>query len=379
MPSLFKRDNGFYYFTAKINGKKKWVSLLTKSRTLARERYAEKADQHERGLLDLKARKPVPTLQALFDEYLPFCKNNNKPRTYRDTECHIRLFLSSYFGHLRATDLEPKHIEEFKGKLLNFIDPETGMPAPYHPRTINLRLETLRKILRRAVENKKSSGLQEMPCKIKMLKEPESLPRYAYPDQIKDWMGYLDIAHRMRAILSLMTGITDRDLGYVLLDGYDRHNALLRFRRPKTTTDIVVPLTKTAIQILDFLVKDNPGPELFPAASAKRAFYEASKKATEAGGKNITPHMLRHTFGTWLLSMGVPLSHLKAIYGHKDIKTTERYAKVMPEYLRASLANLESKEFDIQALLDLPRKNDGRTKGKRRGSKRVADDKRPIK
>lgn len=362
MPYLFRRDNGVYYFVAKFRGKKQPVSLRTKNAKLARERYAEMADKYDRGLLDLKLRKRVPAFQELFDEYLPFCKAHRKPRTYRDAESHIRLFLSPVFGAMRAMDLEPKHVEDFVGQMLECVDPGTGQPDPYHPRTINLRLETLRKILNRAVENK---VIPAMPCKIKMLPEPDSLPRYAHPAQIKDWMAYLDIAPRLRAILSLMTGITDRDLGYVMLDGYDPHNAMLRFRRPKTTTDIVVPLTPIGVQIMDVLVKDNPGPELFPAASSKRAFYEASKKATAAGGANITPHMLRHSFATWLISIGVPLKFIQQILGHKSIKTTERYARVMPGHLRAAMAKIEAKEFDIAALLTLPKKSDGRAEGGR--------------
>ena len=193
MPTLQKHDNGFYYFLVKVNNKQKRTSLHTRNPKLARERYAEMADQFDRGLLDLKRKKPIPTLQQLFDEYLPFCKAHRKPRTYDSTESHIRRALAPFFGALRATDLEPKDIEDFIGEHLSAVDPETGAPDPYHPRTINLRLETLRKVLNRAVENK---VIPVMPCTIKMLKVPDSLPRYAYPDQVKDWMGYLDVSHR---------------------------------------------------------------------------------------------------------------------------------------------------------------------------------------
>jgi site-specific recombinase XerD len=345
MPSLIRRSHGVWYFKVTENGEPTWIRKKKKNKRLARGRYSEMADKYDRGLLDLREKKkPIPTLQELFDEYLPYCKTHRQPSTYRASEGHIRLALGPALGHIRATDLKPGHVEKLVGKMLD---------NEYHPRTINLRLETLRKILRRAVENK---DLPEMPCAIKMLPEPTSLPRYATPEHIRDWMGYLDVPHRLRAILSLMTGITDRDLGFVLLDGYDHHNAMLRFRRPKTTTDIVVPLTPVAVQILDALVKDNPGPSLFSAASARKAFYTASKNSQKHGGKNLTPHMLRHSFATWLLSIGVPLAHLQQVLGHKSIKTTERYAKVMPGHLRSSMDKIEAKEFDITGLLSMPHK-----------------------
>lgn len=371
MPTLHRRENGAYYFIARIDGKQKWISLRTKDRTVARDRYREMADRYDRGLLDLKQRKPVPTFQELFDEYLPFCKAHLAPRTYRDTESHVRLFLSPFFGRLRAMDLAPKQLEDFTGLMLSRVDPGTGLPAPYHPRTIKLRLETLRKVLNRAVANK---VLPELPCKIKMPKVPRSLPRYAYPAQLVDWLAYLDVPHRLRALLSLMTGITDRDLGYVMLDGYDPHNSMLRFRRPKTTTDIVVPLNVTAKQIMALLVTDNPGPELFPAASVKKAYSIASKAAVENGGKHITPHMLRHSFATLLRSKGIPLSHIQDLLGHHDPASTQVYAHVMPEYLRGSVGMIDV-EVDLEALLSAPRKQ---PKPKESVSKSLAQTKKPV-
>lgn len=358
MPFLWRRENGVFYFVVTQEGRKYPVSLRTKDRKLARERYAEKADQYDRGLLDLSRKTPVPTFQNLFDEYLPFCKKHLKPRTYSSTEGHIRRYLAPFFGGMRASDLTPKHIETFVGGMLS-------AEPPFAVRTINLHLETLRKILRRAVGNR-DMGLREMPCKIKLLPEPDSLPRYAEPDHIRDWMGYLDAGPRLRAILSLMTGITDRDLGFVRKDGYDRSGAMLRFRRPKTETDIVIPLTPIGVKVLEAVIETGPpGPMLFEHKSGRKAFLIASKKLQAAGGKNLTPHMLRHSFASWLLSISVDLSVIQKILGHKDIKTTMRYARMMPESLRAAVKKIEAPAFDIAALLSLPKKGEGRHGGMR--------------
>ena len=295
----------------------------------------------------------IPPLAELFAEYLSWAKVNHKPRTYASEKLHVRDFLEPVIGSMSASSLTPADIERLVTQMIE---------KDYAPRTINLRLETLRKILRRAVENKLIAG---MPCRIRMVKVPDALPRYAYPEDLKDWLQYLDIRYRLRAILSLVTGISDRDLGFVRLDGYDRENALLRYRRPKTTTDIAIPLTKTGIEILTALARNNRGPMLFDAASAKRAFYLASKKATENGGKNITPHMLRHTFASWLASIGVPLRFIQQMMGHKSIKTTERYARAIPEELRQHIEKLEMKLFDVSAILEAPKKGDGRAAGER--------------
>ena len=355
MPSLLWRK-GIAQIQYYVNGKPYIKSLRTKDKTVAGKRFREFSARHELGLIGLAVEKAIPSVQNLFDDYLIFASANLKPRTYRSAKQHITDKLAPFFGGMPATDISPKLIEEFVTRL------RTWTPVPYHPRTINAHLETLRKILRRAVEHK---DLDAMPCQIKMLKVPDSLPRYAYPEEIKQWLSHMDMAHRVRAIVSLMTGISDRDLGYVMQDGVDLHNLLVRYRRPKTTTDIVIPITPTAAKLISVLMKNNPGSWLFAAESSKKAFSLASARVIEHGGRKITPHMLRHSFATWLVSIGVPPNFVQQMMGHKDIKTTMKYVRVMPEHLREAIDRLEGKMIDIDALMALPQLPDRRTTGAR--------------
>lgn len=64
------------------------------------------------------------------------------------------------------------------------------------------------------------------------------------------------------------------------------------------------------------------------------------KKYTKSAGieKNITPHMFRHSFATYLIEEGVDISCVQQILGHSSIKTTQIYihiaAKKQAEILR---------------------------------------------
>ena len=54
--------------------------------------------------------------------------------------------------------------------------------------------------------------------------------------------------------------------------------------------------------------------------------------------RNITPHMFRHSFATFLIEEGVDISGVQKIFGHSSIKTTQIYiyvaAKVQAKILR---------------------------------------------
>ena len=44
--------------------------------------------------------------------------------------------------------------------------------------------------------------------------------------------------------------------------------------------------------------------------------------------RQVTPHMLRHSYATHQLDHGVSIRHIQNILGHKSIKTTERYTHI---------------------------------------------------
>lgn len=74
----------------------------------------------------------------------------------------------------------------------------------------------------------------------------------------------------------------------------------------------------------------------------KQFDFVVLKKYTKLAGieRNITPHMFRHSFATYLIEEGVDISCVQQILGHSSIKTTQIYihvaAKKQAEILRES-------------------------------------------
>lgn len=67
-----------------------------------------------------------------------------------------------------------------------------------------------------------------------------------------------------------------------------------------------------------------------------RSIQRTIKKYAENAGisKRITPHVLRHTFGTDLLRSGADLRAVQELMGHSSITTTQIYTHVTDKHLR---------------------------------------------
>ena len=83
-------------------------------------------------------------------------------------------------------------------------------------------------------------------------------------------------------------------------------------------------------EVNDFLFLNNHGKQM-----TRQGFFKIIKKlAIEQGiKKDFSPHTLRHSFATHLLSHGADLRIIQELLGHSDVSTTQIYTHVSNEEL----------------------------------------------
>jgi hypothetical protein len=72
-----------------------------------------------------------------------------------------------------------------------------------------------------------------------------------------------------------------------------------------------------------------------------------------AGARAVTFHGLRHTFGTRMAAAGVPMRTLQEWMGHRDFKTTLRYADYAPSAHEAEQVNRAFAQAGINSGINL--------------------------
>ncbi len=99
--------------------------------------------------------------------------------------------------------------------------------------------------------------------------------------------------------------------------------------REKTKVASNVPLLEIPLQIIEKYrgkAKDN---HVFPVMTNQRMNSYLKEIADVCGvDKNLTFHLARHTFGTLMVSLGVPFDSVSKMMGHTNMKTTMIYARI---------------------------------------------------
>ena len=128
----------------------------------------------------------------------------------------------------------------------------------------------------------------------------------------------------------------------------------LKTHRQKTSEVVDIPL----LEIPQLIIKKYQGMKelngkLLPTLTNSCSNLYLKEVAVRCGiNKTLTFHMARHTFATTVtLSNGVPMESVAKMLGHRNIRTTQIYAKVIKDKLAEDMNNLATRicgDYSIQ-------------------------------
>ncbi len=200
------------------------------------------------------------------------------------------------------------------------------------------------------------------PCEdIKMPKLEKKLPVYLTEEEVNN---LLDIGTssaydlRNKAMLELLyaSGIRISELCNLEMNNLYLEDKTIKVMG-KGSKERIVPINDYAIKALndyisfgrEELLGSKDSEYVFISSRhtkiTRQAFFKFLKELCDKKGikKNISPHILRHSFATHLLNNGADLRIVQELLGHSDIATTQIYTHVTNEKLE--------KEYEKHPLL----------------------------
>jgi integrase len=126
---------------------------------------------------------------------------------------------------------------------------------------------------------------------------------------------------------------------------WDSHTWVIPKEKAKGKEPLSLPLSDLALEVLKERRKAaDPSPWVFPSTASKTGHYVEPKFSwatllKEAKLNNLRIHDLRRTLGSWQASAGVSLQIIGESLGHRNLRSTEIYARLQSDPVREAVNN----------------------------------------
>lgn len=289
---------------------------------------------------------PVKLLQMgemELERLLVRSKEINSTSTYRNSK-YYQKYLTDFLVSQGKNDVNLTEItEEFGSSYKAFLKHYKN----FGPSQMNKCLCWLSKLVYLAVDYEilRANPLEDMEYEKKPAPRHKHISRAELKTILETPMpDPLQELGRRAFLFSIFTGLAYVDI--MLL--YPHHIGMtadgkryIRINRKKTGVEAFIPLHPIAEQILDLYNTTDDTKPVFPLPSRDEMWFEIHEMGVAIGREeNLSYHQARHSFGTFLISEGIPIESIAKMMGHSGIKTTQRYAEVTDKKISKDMNNL---------------------------------------
>jgi len=166
-----------------------------------------------------------------------------------------------------------------------------------------------------------------------------------------------NIAHKLLLELMYSSGLRVSEACSLKYEDINFENSTIHIKSAKGNKDRVVILAKKLrSQLKSYLtLRGVDNGFIFPSGRnplghiTTRSAQEILKTSAKKAGikKRITPHMLRHSFGTHLLENGTDIRYIQRLLGHKNLETTAIYTQVADADIKDIVSPLDKLHLHI--------------------------------
>jgi integrase len=290
--------------------------------------------------------KTVPTFAEFVPRYLEdhVKANREKPSTQLAKRQVCNAHLIPAFGHLRLNEITIEDVQRLKLAL-----------ADRSPKTLNNVLSIFNSIMKVAEQ---WGVIAVIPVKAKWLKTTTpSMPFYDFDEyaRLRAAARRLGPKYELLVLLAGDAGLRSGELRALRWSSIDFGRGLLTVERaysldqivvPKSDKIRTVPMTARLREALlnhretsehtNVLLTEEGNP---PSTASIRDWLNRAQREAKVLEKG--PHTLRHTFCSHLAMTGAHVMEIKALAGHSELETTQRYMHLSPRALRGAIDRLD--------------------------------------
>jgi integrase len=326
----------------------------------AREEAKRLKREVDRGCDPLAERmemRAAPSMADLVERYLAEHGPSLAPRNAADQRSMLHKIVLPEWGARKAADITASDVDRLLSKMAaGRARPAKAKPkrkrsrplAP--PRPTPVRANRLGEILRKMFNLAVRWGIRPDNPATGFARRPEyPRERYLDPGEIGRLADALSAHPDQRAAnvirLILLTGARRGEALNARWEQFDLDRGV--WVKPAATTKQRrmhrTPLSRTAVALLATIRAGAPQhcPWVFPGDAPGKPLQEVrglwAAVTAEAGLTDVRIHDLRHTFASLLVSGGMSLPMIGRLLGHTQVQTTQRYAHLADDPLRAGL------------------------------------------
>jgi integrase len=286
--------------------------------------------------------------EKCFVEYFKVLANKRKASNHDNWVSALKYLNAFTHGSLKFANLNEKVLEDFKEYLLNAKSNRSNTTTLAQ----NSAVSYFNKVKATLKQAFKDNILQiDLNAKVKPIPAAETRREFLTISELNALVKIPCINQLMKraALFSALTGLRFSDIQKMIwgeLEFVKEQGYFLNFDQKKTKGVEVLPISEQAYNLLEG--QQNPKempPDKVVFEGLKYSAYNNKHLAQWIGAagitKNITFHNFRHTYATLQLQNKTDIYTVSKMLGHKDLKTTQIYTKVVDEAKREAANSIK--------------------------------------